>query len=426
MDYTDFEIVLKQSIGLDATTIGLSSIERAVRRRLQACSLSDWKEYLARVRASETELQALIETVVVPETWFFRDKAAFTALVALARQPSSVGHTGPLRLLSAPCASGEEPFSIVMALLDAGIALQQIQVDGWDISSQALAKARAASYGKNAFRGQDVAFRQRHFEVVEGAYRVKDRIRKVVAFHQGNLLSAELNPLLTASSYDAVFCRNLLIYLDRSAQERLLNLTRRLLRPNGVLFVAPAEGGLFPQPGFGPASLGKSFAFRRNDPTDRPTPRLDATNDAKPASVPLHAGPSPVPPGLLRAKQGAAPAPSLEARRSESPPTGFTSRLEIARHLADRGHLEEAARLCVDYLTTHGDSAEGYYLLGVVRDASGNEAAAGECYRKVLYLDPQHNEALWQLSLLAERQGDVEGATLLQERARRLQQGFQP
>ena len=74
-----FEGLLKQAMGLDAASIGAPSVERAVQERLAACKL-DAHAYLERVRSSETELQALIEAVVVPETWFFRDREAFNAL----------------------------------------------------------------------------------------------------------------------------------------------------------------------------------------------------------------------------------------------------------------------------------------------------------------------------------------------------------
>src|SRR5262245_45557195 len=174
MDYSEIEILLKQSIGLDAAAIGSSIIERAVRQRVQACCLQDWREYAGRIRSSDTELQSLIEAVVVPETWFFRDKNAFSAMVSLLRRWDRTARpTDPLHLLSAPCSAGEEPYSMAMALLDAGFTLDQLRIEGWDISSQALARARTAAYGRNSFRGPDVAFRQRHFESVANGHQVK-------------------------------------------------------------------------------------------------------------------------------------------------------------------------------------------------------------------------------------------------------------
>ena len=82
----DFDRLLKQTMGLDIASIGASALERAVQERQRECSVDDTRAYLDRVRASKDELQALIETIVVPETWFFRDRAAFAALVRFVRE----------------------------------------------------------------------------------------------------------------------------------------------------------------------------------------------------------------------------------------------------------------------------------------------------------------------------------------------------
>lgn len=145
-----FENLLKQTMGLDATSIGSSAIERAVQERLSACHLKDPDSYWERVRSSETELQELVEAVVVPETWFFRNPEAFAALVRLVREEWLPSHPeGVLRLLSLPCSTGEEPNSIAMALLDAGFPANRFDIDAIDISARALARAQLGLYGRN-------------------------------------------------------------------------------------------------------------------------------------------------------------------------------------------------------------------------------------------------------------------------------------
>src|SRR4051812_31401125 len=111
--------LLKESMGLDAGSIGTSAIERAVQERVKARHLDDPDTYWEHVKRSATELQELIETVVVAETWFFRDRGAFSALGNYVEQEWRPTHPDTmLRILSLPCASGEEPYSIVMTLLD--------------------------------------------------------------------------------------------------------------------------------------------------------------------------------------------------------------------------------------------------------------------------------------------------------------------
>lgn len=152
MGLAALEHLLKASMGLSAASIGSPAIARAVQERLSVCELGDLDDYLEKVRASGTELQALIEAVVVPETWFFRDRHAFTALARLAHGEWLPTHSeGVLSLLSLPCSTGEEPYSIAMALLDARVSANRFRVDAVDISARNLALGMRAVYGKNSF-----------------------------------------------------------------------------------------------------------------------------------------------------------------------------------------------------------------------------------------------------------------------------------
>ena len=114
--------------------------------------------------------------------------------------------------------------------------------------------------------------------------------------------------------------------------------------------------------------------------------------------------------------------------RSSPPVTAPTAKprldladIDHAMRLADQGHLVEAAKACEAHLQAHGPTAKAFYVMGLVRDASGNHAEAAEFYRKALYLDPSQQEALVQLAFLLAGQGDKAGAKVLNERARRLE-----
>jgi len=256
------EDLLKASMGLSVASIGPTAIARAVQERLSACELGDLPAYLERLRASGTELQALIETVVVPETWFFRDRHAFAALVRLVHKEWLPTHPdGVLSVLSLPCSTGEEPYSIAMALLDASVPANRFRVDAVDISARNLAQAARAVYGNNSFRGNELGFRDRHFDGTARGYRLRDPVRRQVRFQQGNLFAADLLP--GAAIYDVIFCRNVLIYFDRPTQDRALVVMNRLLNAKGVLFVAPAETGLPAGHDLVSTNEPLAFAFRK-------------------------------------------------------------------------------------------------------------------------------------------------------------------
>src|SRR6266566_4795763 len=258
----EFEKLLKQTMGLDAASIGISAIERAVQTRLSACQLRDAQAYWDHLHASKTELQELIETVVVPETWFFRDREAFAAMTRLTYEEWLRTHVdGNLSLLSLPCSTGEEPYSMAMALLDAGFLASRFRIDAVDISTRVLAYAERAAYGKNSFRGNDLGFRDRHFQADGDGYRVSDAVRRQVRFQQGNLFDNHFLP--GAEIYDYIFCRNVLIYFDRATQDRAIQVLTRLLTATGVLFVGPSETGLLLSHDYVSVKVPLAFGFRK-------------------------------------------------------------------------------------------------------------------------------------------------------------------
>ncbi|RFQ34247.1 protein-glutamate O-methyltransferase CheR, partial [Pseudomonas sp. ATCC 13867] len=271
-----FARLLKERIGLDAESVGDAVIGRAVRQRSVKVAGGDAERYWERLQVSAEEVQALIEAVIVPETWFFRYPESFAALAQLAgRRVCELAGARPLRLLSLPCSSGEEPYSIVMALLDAGLAPSAFQVDALDVSRPVLERAEAGRYGRNSFRGANLGFRDRHFTGTDSDFQISEAVRAKVQFRLGNLLSPSL--LAGEAPYDYVFCRNLLIYFDRATQERVVDVLRRLAREDGVLFIGPAEASLLSRQGL------RRWAWRSPLPsrwTARPAPA------ARPALVP--------------------------------------------------------------------------------------------------------------------------------------------
>jgi len=402
MSFARFEDLLERTMGLSAASIGASAVERAVRTRLRACKLEDADLYWEHIMRSADEVQKLVEAVVVSETWFFRDPQAFVALARIAVEEWLPAHpVGVLRLLSLPCSTGEEPYTMAMALIDAGLSADRFRIDAIDISTVTLAAAQRGIYGPNSFRGQDLGFRERHLERVEGGFRISEAVRKPVRFRQGNLVGADV--LDGGETYDVVFCRNLLIYFDIDTQSRAAAVLERLLAPRGVLFVGHSEASLMLGHGLASAKIPMAFAFRKAALPDQPKMKAVVAR-------------APFPPAAAVQKKVPPPPSSVLAFKREAPAPDL---MEL-RRIADRGQLAEAARGCERHMHEHGVSADALLLLGLISDAGGKASAAAGYYRKVLYLAPDHGEALGHLALLLSKQGDVAGAKVLNDRMRRL------
>ena len=414
------EALLKDKIGLAASTIG-HKIARAVEKRRLACDLPDLQTYLRRLQTSKAELEELIELVVVPETWFFRDRKPFTFLEHYVKSewlPNR--NNGILRLLSIPCSTGEEPYSLAMLLLGAGLTPDKFRIDAVDISKKALLTATNAIYNQNSFRGEDLPQRERYFRQTADGYELSKLVRNTVNFIHGNLL----DPFFLANQkYDIILCRNLLIYFDSAACSQAMDILDRLLTDKGLLFVGSAETGRIPTDRFVSVRYPFSFAYRKvatvaTDVTDKLTVRKENSRKTDNSSA-TFATSTP----LFKGIHPRAEVPSVEGSgvgkfRSKSADT--IPNLQTVRNLADAGRLDEAANLCKTYLSQNPTNAQAYLLLGEVYQAKGDNHQAEQCYQKAIYLEPNYYEALIHLTLLKEHRGDKAGAAVLQQRIQRL------
>lgn len=413
MTDTRFADLLERVMGLSAASIGPGAIERAVDARRRETGLRDGDAYWALLQASSAEVQQLIEAVVVPETWFFRNPQAFRAMERDVLGPRlRADPQAGARLLSLPCSTGEEAYTMAMALMEGGIEPHRFSIEAVDISQHAIDMARAGCYGRNSFRGHELAFRDRYFDARPHGWAVRDEVRAPVRFAQGNIFAPGF--MAQAGGFDVIFCRNMLIYFDIPRQKQAIAVLRRLLAPDGTLFVGHSEAGLMRAEGFVSAGMAMAFAFRR-------APEA--------AALRAPAGPTatvaPPPRASLRAPVAKRPAALrvIERVRPTRPETtrSIAKTLDLAalRRMADDGRVEEAERGAQTYIREKGASPDALLLLGLISDAAGQGKAAAHYYRKVLYLDPGNVEALGHLALLLRREGDHAGARLIDERMRR-------
>ncbi len=400
--------LLTRVIGLDPESLGLKVLSGIVARRLAAVGCPDEATYVRHLGRDRAEFERLIEEVVVPETWFFRDQGPFELVAELARQRRAAAETRPWRLLSASCATGEEPYSLAMTLLEAGLAPEAFVIEAADLSARALAAAARGHYRARSFRG--ISAPPAWFAPASDGFRLDPAVTRLVRFRQANLLSPDF--FREEPSFDLVFCRNVLIYLTAEAKSRVLATLVRLLAPGGLLFVGHSEVPLIQASGFAPVPRPMCFACARLE-----RPEASPKTDLRPASAPARPArrpakrtqperrPPPVPPAP-HVPPAAAPEPAPD--------------LEDAKRLADAGRLDEAAACCRAILGVQPELAPAWQLLGCVLSCQERTLEAVEALRKALYLAPGDAEALSLLALLFERLGEPEQATACRNRAERL------
>ncbi|MYM26211.1 methyltransferase [Duganella sp. FT135W] len=414
---TPAQSMLRAATGLN---LSKSVVERAIKNRMEQTSATDHDTYLQQI--TPEELTALVELVVVPESWFYRDPQAFVAMTDFVRTRLAVNKERLVRILSIPCAGGEEPYTMAMVLTDAGIPPDNFMVDAFDISPTCVARAKSGIYGRNAFRAQDLTFRDVHFtNAGDGDYRINDTIRKQVRFKQGNLLEFDLST--RSGYYDVVFCRNLLIYFDKPTTKAAIAKLEALLMDDGQLFAGYAEVPSFCQHGFSPLQYNQAFGLHKEAAAPARKPAHAPSKALPPRAARSIASPPSMPPVLSPALPVPAPRARVTAPAKAAAPAAPPAAVDLlaeARRLADLGDIKASENKCRDHLAQHPESAEAYFILGLLNELTNKPQMASDYWKRCIYLQPDHYEALCHLALLAEANNDDAGAAALKARAARI------
>ncbi|HHI92358.1 MAG TPA: tetratricopeptide repeat protein [Gammaproteobacteria bacterium] len=421
MAFVHIKNLLYKSIGLHSDTVGESSIDRAISQRMHVTNCSNASAYYKLLKGDKQELGELIEEVVVPETWFFRNITPFEVLRDNAL--NIYANTGkseknyPLKILSIPCSSGEEPYSIAMVLNNSGMKKGDFIIDAIDISARALKKSRRAVYGKHSFREKEMDFQDKYFEPVRSEFRLLKDIRDCVSFRQGNIITDPISP--ADEYYDIIFCRNLLIYFNRETQRKMLNKLSLMLKCGGLLFVGHAESGQIDKNDFTKIRIAKAFSFRKkmNDKfltspakcNDQPVNKLrdiyDQLVEVTKKDIELSKK-------INNPKY-------KSTKNNKNDVSGknignyFFEKIDL---LINENCLLDAFRLCEKFLEEQPEDSDAYYYLGLISNLRGDSAGAEELLRKAIYLSPGHCNALALSADLAEKRGDEDSAKSLRRR----------
>ncbi|MBI2510964.1 MAG: methyltransferase domain-containing protein [Opitutae bacterium] len=393
------------------------------------------------------EWAMLAVALTVTETYFLRGAEHFRALIETALPECQRSGRGdrPLRLLSAGCASGEEPFSLAIALRERGAWIaHSVQIVGVDANREMLAKARLGRFSAWSLRETPPAIRDRYFRPTGADFLLDEEIRGMVSFLERNL-AASNDDLWPPASLDVVFCRNMLMYFTPEAAEALIARIERALVPGGFLFLGHAETLRGLSTGFQLRRSHGAFFYQVGEPSRAGAG--EPVSRAEPSALGWSA-PELAPPGASWVDEIGRSAEKIEVlsaaarRRSEHETmvagaaagvSGFDRALDLHRQdrfaealahlqatsaeaardadfqvlqavlLVNCGRTDEAEARCRPLLSRL--DAAAHYVVALCREHAGDLAAAFEHAETAAYLDPQFAMPRFLLGRLSKRQG---------------------
>lgn len=374
-------------------------------------TLESWLAGLASRPLADPEWKRLIAGLTIGETHFWRDHGCFDALErhVLPGLIAARRSRRALRVWSAACSTGEEPYSlaILLDLLLPDRAAWDLTVLATDLNPAALATARRGLYRPWSLRDLPAAVRERYFrERGARGIEVDPEIRRMVRFETANL-AERFPPAVAGGAMDLIVCRNVLMYLTPETARRTVAHLRGALAEDGWLIVAPAEASAEAFRPLRSVNFPGAIFFRAGAFPDEPV---------KPDQAPMI---------LTRMRETPdRPQRSHATRRASVPrPVDPESPADLkarAQALADRGNLEEARRLCRQALAADRLDAGAYRLLAAIEQERGRVAPAMEALRRALYLDPDASEAHLALGRLLLARGERRSALRHLETAERL------
>jgi chemotaxis protein methyltransferase CheR len=467
LDQTDieqFRAIVARRLGLHYEDGRLDYLAEVARQRMELVGSAHFESYLKRLISSpggSDEFRALAEQLTVNETFFFRNADNFRAFagIVLPERIRAKSREKRLRILSAGCASGEEPYSLAVLVREALPDLENwdVKIIGIDINPAILAKATQARYSAWSLRATPEDARRRYFRADGRDFVLAPAIQKMVTFEERNLVDED--PQFWESlACDVVFCRNVLMYFTPDKARDVVRRITQALLPGGFFFLGHAETlrGLTQE--FHLCHTHGTFYYRRRDASETVAATaiwavppgeeaedslhtvvestaswVDIIQRASDRIAALDAGrvrsPDPDPPRTTPAEQ-AAPigaarmwdlGPVLEAVRQER----FSEALELIRSLppdshedpdalllravllTNHGRLDESEEVCSRLLALDELNAGAHYLMALCREHAGDSASAIEHGQAAIYLDASFAMPHLHLGIMARRSGDA-------------------
>ncbi|MCE5203175.1 MAG: CheR family methyltransferase [Coriobacteriales bacterium] len=412
-EFARFRDFIHQASGIYLEDSKLDSLRISLVTRATRLNYPDFDGYYQALANDEREFNELMNLITINETSFFRFPQQFDALRTRVLPEIMAGkpaHNRTIRIWSAGCSTGEEPYSIAMTAIDAGIPGLgwQVQVLGTDVSTKALTMAKKGEYTHRSVLNLPRETIARHFEVKGDKYVVAPHVKSLVDFGYHNLIK-EPYPLSLMGNWDVIFCRNVTIYFRLESTRRVVENFYNSLNEGGYLFIGHSETLSSISDAFEPLEVGGVFLYRkpkkRRHSATRPVTGFslkDVAVDSRPKGSAGSAA--------TKRRAEAAPA-SRPSRGSADPPRtpqapAEEDLLESARHNMEHGHPERVLELVGKLLERDPNNAEAHLLSAYVHADSGDYELALEACHRALAIDPLLPVARYILGIIYQRQGD--------------------
>jgi chemotaxis protein methyltransferase CheR len=389
-------------------SLRISLVARATRLECQG-----WPAYFERLSGDQGEFRELMNLVTINETSFFRFPAQFQALCDHV-VPEIIGapdrEDRVFRVWSAGCSTGEEPYSIAMALADSGLEQLgwRVEVTATDVSTKALGVARAGVYTtRNLGNVPDDVLRRHFVRIDEGSWRVAAHTRGLIEFGYHNLIKEPFSGSVMGT-WDVIFCRNVTIYFKLESTRRVVANFFTNLHEGGYLFVGHSETLTSISDEFESVETGGVFLYRRPPRTRRPASGGPALSAASPERGTRGRAAAP-PPRAVRARATSASAAARVVQASEGTSAEVTADdlLVRARARMAGGDAAGALEALGAILSVDRGCAEAHLIAARVYADAGDYERAYASAKQALSINPLLAGARYVLGLIYQRQGDV-------------------
>ena len=391
-----------------------ADLAQRLHRRLAARGCRTCGEYLRHLRApgSDAEQEALVQELTIGETYFFRFQEQFDALRerVIPQLLERNRESRRLRIWSAGCATGPEPYTLSILLREEfGAALRgwDVEILGTDLNTAFLRQADAGSYGEWALRSLPATRRASYFARAGNEWTVRAPYREWVRFQPHNLVEHPFPPPAASGLVDLILCRNVMIYFDQATIQQVIRRFAAALTEGGWLVIGHAEMTADVESILRPVQAGQVVFYQK-------------------APVSEVSGQPPVPPPIFALPRGAAPKPAapspahIRTRKAvPARPASSVSKqpadLSQLRALADRGDWRAAADCGRRLVEAEPLNADAQFYLALVLESAGESEAAEQSLRRAVYLQRSHALAHYHLGrLLTGRKGAGAGRKALE------------